>query len=228
MTTNGVRKYLPDENPEDNLELAYAISVHKAQGSDFDRVYFVVPKEKMALLSPELFYTGVTRAIRHCTIFVQEDIAPLLQMHRPESSHLVGINSSLFDFTAVPKDFELLRRKGFLEQYRIHKTLAEFMVRSKSEVIIANILFDREVSFYYEKPLYATDGTFRLPDFTISHRGEEYYWEHLGMLENNEYNKRWEDKKSWYAKHFPRKLITTEESGTLSSTVDKIVDEMFK
>src|SRR5205814_6242934 len=84
---------------EDNLELAYAISVHKAQGSDFERVYFVVPKQKAALLSPELFYTGITRATRHCTIFIEEDVSPLLRIHRPEASHLVGINCSLFEFT---------------------------------------------------------------------------------------------------------------------------------
>src|SRR5262249_47573197 len=101
LLKNGRKKFLPDEEPEDNLELAYAISVHKAQGSEFDRVYFVVPKEKTALLSPELFYTGITRATRHCTILIQEDISPLLRMHRPESSHLIGINSSLFAFSPV-------------------------------------------------------------------------------------------------------------------------------
>ena len=35
-----------DEPPEENLELAYAISVHKSQGSEFDRVYFILPKQK--------------------------------------------------------------------------------------------------------------------------------------------------------------------------------------
>ena len=45
---------------EQNLELAYAISVHKAQGSEFERVYFVLPKNKKSLLSTELLYTGIT------------------------------------------------------------------------------------------------------------------------------------------------------------------------
>ena len=228
VNENGRRIFLRKENPEDNLELAYAISVHKAQGSEFDRVYFVVPKEKMALLSPELFYTGITRATRHCTIFVQDDIAPLLRMYRPESSHLVGINSSLFDFAPVPDGFELIRREGFMEEYRVHQTLAKHMVRSKSEVIIANILFDRGIAFYYEKPLYAPDGSFYLPDFTIVYRGEQYYWEHLGMLEIEKYSKHWELKTAWYRKHFPERLLTTEESGKLSSDAAQIVDTVFK
>ena len=223
----GRRQFLPEEKPEDNLELAYAISVHKAQGSEFDRVYFVVPKEKTALLSPELFYTGITRASRHCTILIQQDISPLLRMRRPESSHLIGINSSLFTFVPVPDGFELIRREGYLEEGRIHRALADVMVRSKSEVIIANMLFDREIAFLYEKPLYAPDGSFYLPDFTVLWRGEQYYWEHLGLVHRDEYRRHWETKKAWYEKHFPGQLVTTEESGNLSHDVAEIIDVMF-
>ncbi|MCJ7698028.1 MAG: ATP-binding domain-containing protein, partial [Thermoplasmata archaeon] len=37
------------------------ISVHKAQGSEFDDVFFILPNKKSNLLSKELFYTGITR-----------------------------------------------------------------------------------------------------------------------------------------------------------------------
>jgi exodeoxyribonuclease V alpha subunit len=223
----GKKRYLPEEKPEDNLELAYAISVHKAQGSEFERVYFVVPKQKTALLSPELFYTGTTRASRHCTLLIEQDIAPLLKIYRPESSHLVGINSSLFEFTPVPDGFELLRREGYLQEYKIHRTLADVMVRSKSEVIIANMLFDRDIPFEYEKPLYAKDGSFRLPDFTIKWRGETYYWEHLGLLVRDEYRRKWEAKQAWYEMHSPGTLVTTTESGELSKDAAKLIAERF-
>jgi exodeoxyribonuclease V alpha subunit len=228
VLNNGKKRFLPEEKPEDNLELAYAISVHKAQGSEFERVYFVVPKEKMALLSPELFYTGITRATRHCTVFVQQDISPLLRMHRPESSHLVGINSSVFEFVPVPDGFELIRREGYLEEGRIHRSLADVMVRSKSEVIIANMLFDRDIAFFYEKPLYGPDGSFYLPDFTINWHGEEYYWEHLGLLNKDEYRRHWETKKAWYEKHFLGRLLTTEESGDLSVDAAELIARTFR
>lgn len=223
----GRTKWIKDEKPEDNLELAYAISVHKSQGSEFERVYFILPKNKMALLSPELFYTGITRASRHCTLLIEEDIAPLLRIHRPEASHLVGINCSLFDFTPAPDGFELLRRPEFFEEGKIHRTLAEVMVRSKSEVIIANMLFDREIAFEYETPLYAPDGSFYLPDFTITWRGERFFWEHLGLLVRDEYRRKWETKKAWYKKHFPGRLLTTEESGNLSVDAVKLIEERF-
>jgi hypothetical protein len=53
------------------------------------------------LLSPELFYTGITRASKHCTLLIQEDIGPLLNMRRREISHLVCINSSIFVFSSI-------------------------------------------------------------------------------------------------------------------------------
>jgi exodeoxyribonuclease V alpha subunit len=45
-----------------HLRLAYAISVHKSQGSEFDLVIFVMLKEHSILISKELCYTGMTRA----------------------------------------------------------------------------------------------------------------------------------------------------------------------
>jgi exodeoxyribonuclease V alpha subunit len=172
-------------------------------------------------------YTGLTRATKHCTVFVEGDVRCLLKMHRPENSHLLGINSSLFEFHSVPYELACIRQEGFLEEYRIHRSLAEIMVRSKSEVIIANMLFDRDIPFYYEKPLYARDGSFYLPDFTITWRGEEFYWEHLGLLDQKKYKHHWELKKVWYDENFPGKVLTTKESGQLSIDAKNLIDAHF-
>ncbi len=189
-------KWIEKESIEENLELAYAISVHKAQGSEFERVYVVVPKSKKSLLSTELFYTAITRARRHCTLLIEQDITPLLGMRRLEASRLRRINSSLFTFRPVPE--ALMSVAGWYDEGRIHQTLADVVVRSKSEVIIANMLFERGVPFRYEQPLFAPDGTFYLPDFTITWRGMDYYWEHVGMLSRHDYRKYWEEKRAWY------------------------------
>jgi len=210
---------------EENLELAYAISVHKAQGSEFERLYFVLPKYKRALLSRELFYTGITRAQVHSTIFVQEDIAPILSLLRPENSYLARINSSLFQFRPVAPEFQTMG--DWYEEGKIHRTLVGYMVRSKSEVIIANMLFDRDIPFKYESALYAPDGTFYLPDFTINWRGEELFWEHVGMLHDERYRNHWETKKRWYDKHFPGRLVSTEESGNLSMDAQALIEKYF-
>ncbi len=43
-------------------ETAYAITVHKAQGSEFDQVLLLLPEEESRVLTQELLYTGITRA----------------------------------------------------------------------------------------------------------------------------------------------------------------------
>ncbi len=49
---------------EAHLEHAYAMTVHKAQGSEFERVAIVLPDEDLPLSSRELLYTGITRSRR--------------------------------------------------------------------------------------------------------------------------------------------------------------------
>jgi len=68
-----------------------------------------------------------------------------------------------------------------------------------------------------------------LPDFTINIHGEQWYWEHLGMLTNQKYREHWENKKNWYKKHgFADNLITTtENNGFDSQRVRQIIREKF-
>ena len=62
-------------------------------------------------------------------------------------------------------------------------------VRSKSEEIIANILFTNHIPFRYEAPL-TLNGSTMYPDFTIKNpKNNSYtYWEHLGLMDKKEYN----------------------------------------
>jgi exodeoxyribonuclease V alpha subunit len=56
----GVRLLTPSRLPEH--EPVWAMTVHKSQGSEFDRVLLVLPDEDSPLMTRELVYTGVTRA----------------------------------------------------------------------------------------------------------------------------------------------------------------------
>lgn len=51
--------------------LGYAMSVHKAQGSQFRRVFFVVQAAHRNMLSRSLIYTAVTRAKAGCVVMGQ-------------------------------------------------------------------------------------------------------------------------------------------------------------
>lgn len=110
---------------------------------------------------------------------------------------------------------------------RIHETLSGDYVRSKSEVIIANILYQGGIPFSYELPLTTPDGAYFLPDFTINWKGKTYYWEHLGLLDHEDYEMEWEFKKRFYEQHFPKQLITTQESSTLSQEAKLIIGSHF-
>lgn len=53
-------------------ESAYAMTVHKSQGSEFDRVAIVLPERPSRILSRELLYTAITRAKKGVTVYSSE------------------------------------------------------------------------------------------------------------------------------------------------------------
>jgi len=62
----GVRSYSLRQLPAH--ETAFAMTIHKSQGSEFDRVALVLPGEDSSLLSRELLYTGISRARRQVAL----------------------------------------------------------------------------------------------------------------------------------------------------------------
>ena len=57
---SGVRAFHPAALPEH--ESAFAMTMHKAQGSEFDEVWLQLPRSDSRVLSRELIYTAITRA----------------------------------------------------------------------------------------------------------------------------------------------------------------------
>ena len=67
-----LRRFLPHRLPEH--ETAYAMTVHKSQGSEFENVLLVLPNQDYPVLTRELLYTGITRAKNHISIWGGEEI----------------------------------------------------------------------------------------------------------------------------------------------------------
>jgi hypothetical protein len=92
-------------------------------------------------------------------------------------------------------------RKAFFERGLIHRTERGDLVRSKSELNIADKLLANGIDYYqYEQPLRLKDGYERFRDFTIRNdaRGVTFYWKHLGLLSDQEYERRWLKKLDGY------------------------------
>jgi exodeoxyribonuclease V alpha subunit len=55
----------------DGLESAWAVTVHKSQGSEFEEILFVLPERDSPVLTRQILYTALSRARR--TVFVHGD-----------------------------------------------------------------------------------------------------------------------------------------------------------
>lgn len=75
----------------------------------------------------------------------------------------------------------------FIEDKKVH-TLSGVMVRSKSEMIIADALTRHNIPFRYECPLELNGFKF-YPDFTIlvPKNHKEIIWEHFGLMDDKKY-----------------------------------------
>jgi len=110
---------------------------------------------------------------------------------------------------------------------RIYSTQKGDKVRSKSEVIIANMLEHNKIKYNYEKKLEYKNGHWIEPDFTILlSDGNEIYWEHLGMLGVQSYDNRWLEKQAIYEKYFSNKLVVTYEGANITNNALDIIDKI--
>jgi exodeoxyribonuclease V alpha subunit len=66
------RKFPPPRLPAH--ETVYALTVHKSQGSEFDRVLLILPDRDAPVLTRELLYTGITRARKGVEIWGREAV----------------------------------------------------------------------------------------------------------------------------------------------------------
>jgi ATP-dependent exoDNAse (exonuclease V) alpha subunit len=198
----------------ENLELAYVLTVHKVQGSQFNVVMIVIP-EKAILLSKELIYTALTRPLDKLVMLIQNS-AKYHLLRAKNTSSILNRNSSIFFHYDVRTPSGTMRKQ--LVDNHIHRTnrLDKIeLVISKSEVVIANMLLATKIQYEYERILDCPDFPV-MPDFTFfSHKGEPIlYWEHLGMSGDDKYDEKWERKRQGYIDHGYR-FVTKEELGKI-------------
>ncbi|ALG69539.1 exodeoxyribonuclease V subunit alpha [Beggiatoa leptomitoformis] len=55
-------------------ETVYAMTIHKSQGSEFDKILMLLPEQESPILTRELLYTGITRAKKAVSIWGNEAV----------------------------------------------------------------------------------------------------------------------------------------------------------
>ncbi|CAM3513034.1 RecBCD enzyme subunit RecD [Vibrio aerogenes CECT 7868] len=86
-----VKGVIPSRLPEH--ETAYAMTIHKSQGSEFDFTLMVLPPEFNPVLSRELIYTGITRAKNKLNIYA--DPVVFRRAIRTRTQRLSGLVAQL-------------------------------------------------------------------------------------------------------------------------------------
>jgi exodeoxyribonuclease V alpha subunit len=212
------------------LDLGYAMSVHKSQGSDFGGVIVAVPKEeRVQLVTRELLYTALTRFTRRMYLLVQGQPGDLdairIGLWRGASCFLRR-HTCLYTAQRAIADIDDWR-----PEKRIIRTLRGELVASKSEALIATLLENAKVPYFYEKLLIANDGTIRRPDFTIPIETpdgpKELYWEHWGKLGDPTYEASVVRRREWYRRQgLTDHLVETDELGGFDAKkIQRLIEE---
>ncbi|MCG7399681.1 ATP-dependent DNA helicase [Caballeronia zhejiangensis] len=232
-----------DEERSPLLELAYAVTVHKAQGSEFGTTILVLP-QKSRLITREMLYTALTRQQRRVVILHQGDLSEFQKLATDENAVIPGRFTNLFEKenpAMLPAPVEVNGK--WMDEKLIHRSRRGTALRSKSEVIIDDALAAHGVIAGYEVPFFSRDGLYhRLPDFTIEDQaiGRTILWEHCGMLSDEGYRDRWENKLRWYRENgvLPLEegggdratLVVThddERGGIDGRKIDELIGELF-
>lgn len=89
------RHVIYDLTALDELELAYAVTVHKSQGSEYPVVILPLCHAAPMLLTRNLFYTAVTRAQKMAILVGKETVAEQMVANNREALRYTGLTARL-------------------------------------------------------------------------------------------------------------------------------------
>lgn len=144
-------------------------------------------KEALAILKKQ------QKAIKRCiTILNKKDLlVEISSIYESFPAELKPMIKPHADFNGEYARRWQARRfsKSSWKQEEYFKSKRGELVRSKSELIIANKLYDEGIPYHYEIPFYVDGQFFSRPDFFILNprTRKEYLWEHFGRMSNEEY-----------------------------------------
>ncbi len=133
-------------------------------------------------------------------VYEQGTIEEIYQQLPPSHRQIVRpIEIPIEEYVEQWQDISF-QTKAFSEDAPLFYTNKGERVRSKSEMLIANLLAYHNIPYHYEKPLYLKGYGTVYPDFTLLdvRKRKEVYWEHMGMLDDRDYREKALDKLATY------------------------------
>lgn len=200
---------------KDNIKLAYELAQR-----DYDQKILKAAKSRLNLVKQMLSAYSINDFL---SIYEKQNI------HRQKLINTRGLSDE--QYIRIWLEFKYTG-KSFADGMAEISTDKGERVRSKSEKIIADMLNRKGIPYRYECPVTLQGKGAVYPDFTVLNirKRTEIYWEHFGMMDNNEYCENALSKVNSYIKSgiIPGKnlIITYETSKHPLETViiDKIVN----
>lgn len=197
---------------EKEMEHAYAITIHKSQGSGFENVILIIPKGLNKFVSKEMLYTAITRAKKRLYVIVEEELKNFLETN---ISDLARRKTNLLE------NFNISYLVPYIENRQIITINGE-KVRSWQECVLANLFHEVGIEYIYELlSEYLKIGV--LPDFKLNIKNRTILWEHYGMLENEKYRKRQKEEKEPIYKQNGFEIIKLSEINENTKLGDKVL-----
>ena len=133
-----------------------------------------------------------------------EEIETVYQKEHRERQKLINPVEPTWEQHVEDWETQEYQGKEFQEGTALILTQKGERVRSKSEKILADYFYQKNISYKYEKPLYLKGIGMIYPDFTFLSRKtrQEIYWEHNGKMDD-----------PTYAQNAVRKIRAYEENG---------------
>jgi len=89
------RKITIDASNADNMELSYAVTIHKFQGSENKKILIVLPPKSMTLATRKMLYTAITRAKESVHIIADRNVLDACITNRKEALRICGLLSKI-------------------------------------------------------------------------------------------------------------------------------------
>lgn len=204
--------------------LSHATWRARITNQDLERIY--TQEEK------RIFYVAMTRAKYHLVISNSKNRTLFGSPKTYEKSSFLRLShdnslvkeaNSFYEIEINTPKVGIIDKGDYRTDGRIYQTNNGELVRSKSEMLIANEFHRRGILYEYELP----DDNIQnaLPDFILPDY-DNVIIEHLGLLTDSNYHSRWTEKAKQYEAEERLYLCTNEEEMRyLNITIDRLLDQ---